>query len=85
MVVQGKTEPEGLVEPVLVAVDTGGTFTDVVLERPGGQRFTTKLLTTYARPALGLLAHSLLLVALLVWLYMRLARSLVGVDRPMIF
>jgi N-methylhydantoinase A len=33
-----------------LAVDIGGTFTDVVLERPGGRRFTTKLLTTYAHP-----------------------------------
>ena len=33
-----------------LAVDIGGTFTDVVLERPGEQRFTTKLLTTYAHP-----------------------------------
>lgn len=33
-----------------LAVDIGGTFTDVVLERPGGQRVTTKLLTTHAHP-----------------------------------
>jgi N-methylhydantoinase A len=31
-------------------VDIGGTFTDVVLERPDGRRVTTKLLTTYAHP-----------------------------------
>ena len=33
-----------------LAVDIGGTFTDVVLEKPDGQRVTTKLLTTYAHP-----------------------------------
>ena len=33
-----------------LAVDIGGTFTDVVLELAGGKRFTTKLLTTYAHP-----------------------------------
>ncbi len=33
-----------------LAVDIGGTFTDVVLELPSGDRVTTKLLTTYAHP-----------------------------------
>jgi N-methylhydantoinase A len=33
-----------------LAVDIGGTFTDVVLELPEGGRITTKLLTTYAHP-----------------------------------
>ena len=33
-----------------LAVDIGGTFTDVVLETPGGRRVTTKLLTTCAHP-----------------------------------
>jgi len=33
-----------------LAVDIGGTFTDVVLESPGGGRVTTKLLTTYRHP-----------------------------------
>ncbi len=33
-----------------LAVDIGGTFTDVVLERPEGGRVTTKLLTTYPHP-----------------------------------
>ena len=33
-----------------LAVDIGGTFTDVVLELPGGKRITTKLLTTYSHP-----------------------------------
>jgi N-methylhydantoinase A len=33
-----------------LAVDIGGTFTDVVLELAGGRRVTTKLLTTYAHP-----------------------------------
>ena len=33
-----------------LAVDIGGTFTDVVLETPGGRRVTTKLLTTYTHP-----------------------------------
>ncbi len=35
---------------VRLAVDIGGTFTDVVLERADGERFTTKLLTTYDHP-----------------------------------
>ena len=33
-----------------LAVDIGGTFTDVVLELPCGGRVTIKLLTTYAHP-----------------------------------
>ena len=33
-----------------LAVDIGGTFTDVVLEPAKGSRLTTKLLTTYAHP-----------------------------------
>jgi N-methylhydantoinase A len=33
-----------------LAVDIGGTFTDVVLELPSGDSVTTKLLTTYAHP-----------------------------------
>jgi N-methylhydantoinase A len=33
-----------------LAVDIGGTFTDVVLELPGGGRITTKLLTTHTHP-----------------------------------
>jgi len=33
-----------------LAVDIGGTFTDVVLELQPGDRITTKLLTTYAHP-----------------------------------
>ncbi len=33
-----------------LAVDIGGTFTDVVLELPDGGRVTTKLLTTQAHP-----------------------------------
>ena len=33
-----------------LAVDIGGTFTDVVLETPDGRRHTTKLLTTHAHP-----------------------------------
>lgn len=37
-----------------LAVDVGGTFTDVVLER-GGQRVTTKVLTTHAAPERGAL------------------------------
>lgn len=43
----------GLVNPdekARLAVDIGGTFTDVVLELPGGGRITTKLLTTYSHP-----------------------------------
>ena len=38
-----------------LAVDIGGTFTDVVLERPGGVRVTTKLLTTYDHPGRAVL------------------------------
>jgi N-methylhydantoinase A len=38
----------------LLAVDIGGTFTDVVLEA-GGRRFTTKVLTTPAAPEQGVL------------------------------
>jgi len=38
-----------------LAVDIGGTFTDVVLERPGSARVTTKLLTTYEHPGLAVL------------------------------
>jgi N-methylhydantoinase A len=37
-----------------IAIDIGGTFTDVVLER-GRHRITTKVLTTYADPADGVL------------------------------
>ncbi len=33
-----------------LAVDIGGTFTDVVLELADGERLTTKLLTTYPHP-----------------------------------
>jgi N-methylhydantoinase A len=33
-----------------LAIDIGGTFTDVVLELDSGERVTTKLLTTYAHP-----------------------------------
>jgi len=38
-----------------LAVDIGGTFTDVVLERPGDARVTTKLLTTYDHPGRAVL------------------------------
>ena len=38
--------------PDRVAVDIGGTFTDVVLET-GGRAVTTKVLTTHAEPAAG--------------------------------
>jgi N-methylhydantoinase A len=38
-----------------LAVDIGGTFTDVVLELPGGARATTKLLTTYDHPGRAVL------------------------------
>lgn len=38
-----------------LAVDIGGTFTDVALEAPG-QRVTTKVLTTVAAPEEGVLA-----------------------------
>jgi len=37
-----------------LAVDIGGTFTDVVIER-GSERFTTKVLTTHRDPADGVL------------------------------
>ena len=39
-----------------LAVDIGGTFTDVVLELAGGSRVTTKLLTTQAYPGEAVLA-----------------------------
>ena len=39
-----------------LAVDIGGTFTDVVLEIPGRDRVTTKLLTTYAHPGEAVLS-----------------------------
>ena len=38
-----------------LAVDIGGTFTDVVLETPGRRRHTAKLLTTYAHPGQAVL------------------------------
>lgn len=38
-----------------LAVDIGGTFTDVVLELAGGRRITSKLLTTYAHPGAAVL------------------------------
>ena len=37
-----------------VAIDIGGTFTDVVLDG-GGEVFATKVLTTHAAPAAGAL------------------------------
>jgi N-methylhydantoinase A len=39
-----------------LAIDIGGTFTDVVLELGNGKRVTTKLLTTYAHPGEAVLA-----------------------------
>ena len=39
-----------------LAVDIGGTFTDLVLERPDGQRTTCKLLTTYDHPGRAVLS-----------------------------
>lgn len=42
-------------KPARLAVDIGGTFTDVVLELGGGERFTTKLLTTYDHPGTAVL------------------------------
>ena len=39
-----------------IAVDIGGTFTDVVLETPNGARLTTKLLTTGSHPGAAVLA-----------------------------
>ena len=38
-----------MVRDLRIAVDIGGTFTDVVLEE-GGKRLTRKLLTTPQRP-----------------------------------
>jgi 5-oxoprolinase (ATP-hydrolysing) len=38
-----------------LAVDIGGTFTDVVLELPSGERLSTKLLTTYDHPGRAVL------------------------------
>jgi len=42
-------------QPARIAIDIGGTFTDVVLER-GATRTTTKVLTTYTDPADGVIA-----------------------------
>ncbi|MEJ8566015.1 hydantoinase/oxoprolinase family protein [Elongatibacter sediminis] len=39
-----------------LAVDIGGTFTDIVLERPGAPRLTAKLLTTHQQPGEAVLA-----------------------------
>jgi len=39
-----------------IAVDIGGTFTDVVLESAGGVRLTSKLLTTVSHPGQAVLA-----------------------------
>ncbi len=41
--------------PARLAVDIGGTFTDVVLEMPDGRRHSTKRLTTYAHPGRAVL------------------------------
>lgn len=41
---------------IRIAVDIGGTFTDVVLELGDGTRLTTKLLTTVSRPGDAVLA-----------------------------
>ncbi|MDW8315442.1 MAG: hydantoinase/oxoprolinase family protein [Rhodovarius sp.] len=41
--------------PARLAADIGGTFTDIALER-GGERWTTKVLTTPAAPEEGVLA-----------------------------
>lgn len=54
MVVQGKTEPGGLVDPVLVAVDTGGTFTDVVTYARGELR-SVKVPSTPGDPSIAVL------------------------------
>jgi N-methylhydantoinase A len=54
MVVQGKTEPRGLVDPILVAVDTGGTFTDVVTYHRGELR-SVKVPSTPADPSVAVL------------------------------
>ena len=43
--------------PVRLAVDIGGTFTDIVLDC-GGRRITRKVLTTVERPELAVLAGS---------------------------
>ncbi len=44
-----------VIRPARLAVDIGGTFTDVVLELPAGERITTKLLTTYDHPGSAVL------------------------------
>ena len=41
--------------PARLAVDIGGTFTDIVLELPTCERLTTKLLTTYDHPGRAVL------------------------------
>ena len=46
--------PAILPESIRLAVDIGGTFTDIVLETPGGS-YSAKVLTTKAAPEDGVL------------------------------
>ncbi len=50
------SEPRRAAHQARLAVDIGGTFTDVVLELPDGRRLSTKCLTTYAHPGQAVLA-----------------------------
>lgn len=45
----------GMIRPVRVGADTGGTFTDLLVLLPGGKLRAVKLATTPADPALGVL------------------------------
>ena len=44
-----------LTNPARLAVDIGGTFTDVVLQLANGHQYTTKVLTTYDHPGTAVL------------------------------
>jgi N-methylhydantoinase A len=49
-----RTEPRNLMKSARLAVDIGGTFTDLALEQ-GGRRTTIKVLTTSAAPEQGVM------------------------------
>src|SRR3546814_4561808 len=50
----GQAADPAIAHRVRLAIDIGGTFTDVVLDVQG-RRYTTKVLTTHARPDEGFL------------------------------
>ena len=47
--------PHAASQAARLAVDIGGTFTDVVLETEKGAQITTKLLTTHEHPGIAVL------------------------------